>query len=197
MPPINHDITDALQRFDKNDERSRNQLFKLVYPELELSAKRILMKFPKIGTLSPPDVVAELYTKLLRRDDLSFLANRTEFYRYTYRIMLNHILDHARLKHFKVRFEAYDEYLSRLGFEEAFEDEEMQWLLKCIDELADSGDPANARMAAVASRRIFESCQRKELAEEFGVHVRTITRDWNEFVQYWQMFRSNLNSIRS
>ena len=183
-----HEITEAMHEFDRNDQRSKDRFFRLVDKELTEMAANILHKFSKIHTLSPEDVVAELYPKLLRRPDLTFLSNRNQFYRYTYKIMLNLIYDYARRKHYKVQFDAYDEELNSFGFEDTFGNEDMELLLKCIDELMNSEDKKLTRIAAVASRRIFEGCPRKQLADEFNVDERTITRDWKAFVMYWKDF---------
>ncbi len=191
-----HSVTDALHAFDHNDERSKNDLFNRVYPKLKKMAGNILFKFPAIETIAPEDLVAELYERLLRRDNFQFLQNRDQFYRYTHRIMFNRIYDYKRGKKFNYQFDVYDEQFVQLGFEESLDEEQMELLLKFIDTLHESGKPKMQRAATVASRRLFEGTSRKELAKMYDKDVKTITRDWQVFVAGWEQFKENMNRIQ-
>ena len=184
-----HSVTRAIHAFDPNDQKSKNELFNLVYPQLKKMARNILFKFPAIETIAPDDLVAELYPRLLRRENLQFLHSREDFYRYTHRIMFNRIYDYKRGKRFNYQFDSYDEQLIQLGFEEELDKERMELLLKYIDELHEGRDDRMKRVATVASRRLFEGCSRKELAKMYNKDVKTITRDWQVFVAGWEQFK--------
>ena len=166
------DITRALREFDPEDEDKKNRLFKLVYQEVEEIAERLLRKFPRINTLSPADIVGELYIKLEKRSDLSF-EDRTSFYRYTCRVMSNLLIDYMRKKRNKVQFvTASDE----LGLKNSLNVNELMDLQKALEQLY----KVKRRLGEVAELRIYGGLSREELASHLQVTERTITRDLKE-----------------
>ncbi len=190
-----HSVTDALHAFDPDDEKSRNELFNLVFPQLKKMARNILFKFPAIETISPEDLVAELYPKLLKRENLQFLKNREQFYRYTHRVMFNRIYDYKRGRRFNYQFDSFDEQMAQFGLEDKLDEEQMQLLLKYIDGLHEMANDRMKRVATVASLRLFENCSRIELAKMYNKDVKTITRDWQLFVTGWNAFKEDMYGI--
>ena len=162
------EITRALHEFDPGDQEKKNRLFQLVYPEFEAIADRLLRKFPRIDTLSPADIIGEVYIKLERRENLSF-ADRINFYRYSCRLMSNLLIDYMRKKEKKVQFITADKVL---GLEMTFTSSGLMDLQNALDEL----HKINSRLAEVAELRIYGGLSREELASHLGVTERTISR---------------------
>jgi RNA polymerase sigma factor (TIGR02999 family) len=180
-------ITRALGAFDRENPQTGDQLFNLVYGELRHIAERLLSRFAKVqGTLSPENLISELYIRLCRRESLAF-PSRADFYQYCCGVMRNLITDYARKKRYKVQFVSEDWLQNELGFAHVMGEDELKQLDDFLDRL--KRDPDTARIASAAELR-FEGMERKEIAGLLGVVERTITRDLAAFRAAWEAYRN-------
>ena len=178
MPTEPPDITQALKAYSPENEVAKNHLFNVLNNRLQDRANKVLRKFPKAETISPEDLVAELYIRLSRRDNLDF-EDRTNFFRYASRIMYNILIDHMRKARKKVIHIDAEEHLGLKAFETP---EEVIALRECIDQLYRLSERKKdvINLGDLLDQRIFIGLSREEMADHYSVNVRTITRHYNK-----------------
>ena len=173
--PGSERITEWLSAWRHGDERARDHLFAIVYPQLHRIAAHLLQRERTDHTLEPNALVNELYVRLFGTQAVSY-QDRVHFFALAAQTMRRILIDHARAgqagkrggEQQRVNLSAVD------GLNPESHHEDMLALDALLTKLA-AVDP---RAARVVELRFFGGLQEDEVAEVLGVSEITVKRDW-------------------
>jgi RNA polymerase sigma factor (TIGR02999 family) len=174
------DVTGLLERLTAGEADAQHALMPVVYGELRAIAARLLRAERAGHTLQPTALVHEAYLKLVdqRRADYRsrrhFMAVAAMAMR---RILVNHAKARAAAKRggnaLRVSLSADQAPAGQRGAN-----------LIALDEALDRLNQRDARKAAVVEQRFFAGLELGQIAENLGVSLATVKRDW-EYARTW------------
>ncbi len=166
-------VTTLLQAWSQGDESARDQLIPLVYDELKKRAAAYLRRERREHTLSPTALVHESYLRLIGQK--SPWQNRGQFFGVASQMMRRILVGHARARSAAKR--------PGSGLRVALQEDagavapiEVDLILldRALDELA----VLDERQGRVVELRFFGGLSLEEIAENLGVSLATVNRDW-------------------
>lgn len=178
----NDSITQHLREWNHGDQASLGLLMTSVYWELHRMASRALSSERTGHTLQPTALINELYLRLQSSNPPEW-QGRTHFFATAATTIRRILIDYARAHRAKRR--GGTEIKVPLDKVQAGRDCSYDELL-LIDEALTKLELADARAARVAELRFFAGLQEAEIAENLGVSVVTVKRDWR-FARAWLM----------
>lgn len=161
-----------------------------LYGELHRMAVRALSSERSEHTLQPTALIHELYLRLQAGKPPDF-RGRAHFFALAAKTMRRILIDHARAR----RAERRGAGQVLLPLEDAENKAGCsQDDLLTIDEALDRLEQADARAARVTELWFFGGLEQKEIAEELGISLITVKRDW-KFARAWlaSHFKSRLS----
>jgi len=173
--PSSAQITVRLTNWRQGSESARDELFVLVYPELQKIALRLLRRERRDHTLEPRALVHELFSRLLGGQAVSY-RDRVHFFAIAAQTMRRILIDYARARAAgkrggaprRVNLSAVD------GWNVASTPESVV----ALDDLLSKLQRADPRAAKVVELRFFGGLTEEEIADMLGVSARTVKRDW-------------------
>lgn len=90
-------LSELFTRMESGDEEAKNAVFQLLYEDLYRRAARHMKGQPRGFTLSPSDLLGELYLKLVHSGRRSFLDS-AHFLAFCAKVMRHVLIDYARRK---------------------------------------------------------------------------------------------------
>ena len=163
----------AWQRGDLNADDAADQL----YVELRRRARAHLRRERNGHSLSPTDLVHDIYLRLAQQD--IGWANRQQFYATASRMMRRVLVDHARAKHAQKRAGVHIELDERL----AADDPGIVDVL-AVDAALEELAAEDERQARLVELRFFGGLTLEEAAAVLSVSLPTANRDWR-FARAW------------
>lgn len=174
-PPDAADVTMLLQRARDGDARALEDVFPLVYHQLQDLAGRQLRRERPGHTLQATDLVHEAYMKLVGGAGVDW-RDRAHFLGIAARAMRQVLVDHARRRQAVKRGGgAVPTTLTGKGLGASMELDELLDLDRALDRL-EALDP---RLRQVVEYRYFGGLKDAEIGELLGVTRRTVQRDWS------------------
>lgn len=168
------DVTLLLQRAREGDARALEEVFPLVYEQLQDMAGRQLRRERPGHTLQATDLVHEAYMKLVGGGDVDW-RDRAHFLGIAARAMRQVLVDHARRRQAAKRGGGtVPTTLTGKGLGESMELDELLDLDRALDRL----EEVDARLRQVVEYRYFGGLKDAEIGELLGVTRRTVQRDW-------------------
>lgn len=169
-------VTVLLKEAGRGNSDSLNELFDLVYNELQQMAHYHLREMSNSGTINTTALVHEAYLKLFSKDELS-IDNRVHFFAICGKIMRQILVDYYRKKTAAKRGgSAIDKTLH----EEIFPKTDHRFELLDLDMALNKLDKLNSRLSTVVECKFFASMKDEEIALYLGVTDRTIRNDWRK-----------------
>lgn len=168
------EITELLRRWNVDRKEAAEQIFLLVYAELErLASSRLRAERPG-HTLQTSDLVHEAYLRLVDQSRVEW-QDRKHFFAIAARAMRRVLVDHARRSLAAKRIHPN----LMISLEQAVEPAKDQpvdvlALDQALEQLADL-DP---RQASIVELRAFVGLTQDETAEVLGVSGTTVYREW-------------------
>lgn len=169
------DVTRLLIEWSKGDKLVLEELFPLVYGELQKIARRYLRGENRVITLQTTALVHEAYLKLIDQNRVEW-QNRAHFYGVAAQAMRRILLDNARrrlagkrgqgARHISIDSGGID-----ISDEKAAELVDLNEALERLEEM----DPDKAKIVEL---RYFGGLSIEEAAEVLGVSVATVNRGW-------------------
>lgn len=169
------DIERILVAVRRGDAGAVDDLFKLVYQELRVLARRQIGRLNPGQTVTPTVLVHEIYLRFAERSAPAVL-DRQHFIALAACAMRRVIIDHLRRKQANkrdggppLRIEAPD-----LGASDASLDADVLALDKALMDL----EALDERQAKIVEMRFFGGMSIEEIASTMGLSDRTIKREW-------------------
>lgn len=170
-PPITH----WLRRLRAGEPGALEQLFPLIYDELKVIAKAQLAREATGHTLGPTALVHEAYVRLAEREKLA-PEDRRHFFAIAAQQMRRILIDHAR--HRKRAKRGSGQIAVPLDEIEVLMTDSAADELVALDDALTRLAVATPRAALVVERRFFGGLTLDETAQDLGVSLKTVQRDW-------------------
>jgi RNA polymerase sigma factor (TIGR02999 family) len=179
-PETQAEVTRLLEEVVAGNENAKNQLFEAVYKDLHKRAHARMNCERHDHSWGTTDLVHEVYYHLMKCDRV-FTKNSAYFYGAAYRAMHELLREHARKR--KRRPEGHldpegpvllDEVV--LAVESIFKVDLID-LMNALDNLKATGKHGERRHDVVRLR-LWGGLTYKEIAEDLGVCVATVEKDW-------------------
>jgi RNA polymerase sigma-70 factor, ECF subfamily len=172
-------ITHLLQSWSAGDRAAAERVLPLIYEELRGIAARQLGREREGHTLQPTALVNEAYLRLSRQAGLDW-PSRGHFFAFAARLIRRILVDYARHRNRAKREGGCERVTLDLGEVADLADLALQKLpdLLALDEALTGLEQADPRMATVVELRFFAGLSREEVAEQLGISVETVSRDW-------------------
>ena len=167
-------ITQLLERWSNGEENARDELVRLVYPELHRIATTYLRRERREHTLQPTALVNELFLRVYEQNSMTW-QNRAQFFGVAAQLMRRILVDYARAKNAEKR--GGDRYCVSLTNVRAFGDEPDADLLALHDVLNGLAE-IDSDQARIVELRFFGGLTIKETAEVMGISHATVEREW-------------------
>jgi RNA polymerase sigma factor (TIGR02999 family) len=178
--PPRSNVTALLRAWTDGSESAKEELWRLVFPELNRLARRYMRRERQDHTLQTGAIVNEAYLKLVHWEKAEW-RNRAHFFGMCARIMRQILVDHARAHTYKKR--GGDRNIEPLDDEMAFSSTQNEQFL-ALDEAMQRLASISKRKSDVVELRFFGGLSIDETAEALGVSRLTVIRDWN-FARAW------------
>jgi RNA polymerase sigma factor (TIGR02999 family) len=173
--PAQLEITQLLVNLGNGDKAAKDKLFDLVYEQLRQLASAYLRRERRGHTLQTTDLVHDAYFKLVNKDGVQW-QNRSHFFAIAAEAMRRLLIDHAR----KHRAAKRGGGQAKVALEDATvmaeeRPEEMIALDEALTKLAE----LDARQSRIVEQRFFAGCTLEEIADNLGISLATVKREWN------------------
>ena len=173
----NDDIDRALAGWRHGDQGAVDEVFRLVYDELRVLARRHIRRLRPGDTLGPTVLVHEVYLRFADRSSPNLL-DRDHFVALAASAMRMVIVDDWRRKHARKRdpqapISISLEDVAAPGPQPNFDVLALDEALRRLSEL-------DARQAKIVELRFFGGLTLDEIATMFGVSERTVKREWQK-----------------
>ena len=176
------DITRLLDRIRSGDSAASEALIPLLYGELRAIAARCLKSERPGHTLQPTALVHEAYLKLVDQREVDY-NSRGHFMAVAAMVMRRILVSHAEKRSAAKRGGGADRVplSDDLGAVEA-----RNLDLVALDEAMNKLAQRDARKAKVVEQRFFAGIEMSQIAENLGVSIATVNRDW-AYARMWLM----------
>ena len=174
MNPSSHEVTQLLKAWSDGNERARDELMSIVYPELRRLAHHYMKGESPGHTLQTSALVNEAFLKLVDQRNVQW-QNRAHFFGISARVMRRILVDYARQRRYAKRGGG----IQTLSFDETLvvSEERCAEVIGLHDALETlmKFDP---RKSQIVELRFFGGLSIEETAEVLSVSPGTIMRDW-------------------
>ncbi len=176
------DVTRLLARMRDGDSAASEGIVALLYPELRAIAAHYLKSERRSHTLQPTALVHEAFLKLVDQKDADY-RSRGHFMAIAAMVMRRILVSHEEKRRAAkrgggaARFPLTEEMASR---------DERGIDLIALDEAMNKFAQRDPRKAKVVEQRFFAGIDMSQIAENLGVSLSTVKRDW-EYARTWLM----------
>lgn len=173
--PEGQQVTQLLRAWGEGDAQALNQLVPLVESELQRLARLHLLNERQGHTLQAPDLVNEVYLRLLDLRQVEW-ENRAQFFRMAARLMRHVLVDYARSRNYQKRGGGEAIRVSLVHAAEAGRPQELE-VMALHDALTalEKFDPQGCQ---IVEMKFFGGLQVEEIAGLMGLSERTVARKW-------------------
>jgi len=167
-------LTALVERWNDGDREALDEVVDLLYDDLRNLAHRNLYSERDDHTLTTTALVNEAYLKLSKLTGSGF-KGRPQFLALASKVMRHLLIDYARRRNAARR--GGKEIHVQLDENRDSSDPEVVELLT-LDQALNRLEKRDERMARIVECRFFGGMPQDEIADAFGVSVRTVERDW-------------------
>jgi len=178
--PVSSEATALLGALRSGNQNARDELVRLVYPELRRIAAGYLRRERPDHTLRPTGLVNEVYIRLFGAKNAEW-QNRAHFFAAVAREMRHVLVDYARARNAKKRADGN----VRISLSDvlATVDERGEDLV-ALDQALSRLEQVDPRACRVVELRFFTGLSEAETAEALEISPSTMKRDW-KFAKAW------------
>lgn len=167
-------ITQLLIDFGRGKKDAYDELFPLVYRQLQHIAQNQIARRPAGGQLRKTELIHEVYLKLVDQTRITW-RDRAHFYATAAKAMRHILVDHHRRQKAQKRGGSKTEVPLD---EERIAIEEYPGQLIGLHELMTQLAEVNKRMHTVVDLRFFAGMTIEEIANLLNISTSTVDRDW-------------------
>ena len=169
------DITELLQEWTQKTPGAIDQLMSVVFDELRVLARSHFRRESSGHTLQPTAIINELYLRFLEQHSVH-LANRTEFFAFSSRLIRRILVDHYRQKQVAKRGGG----AIRVTLSEALSFTAAKSVdLLALDKALVDLEKADPRQHRVVELRFFGGLTNAQTAEMLALSKATVKREWS------------------
>ena len=167
---------------EAGDSSARDRLLEISYAQLRQIAGRAMRGESGSHTLQPTALIHEAVIRIFKKNDMPALPNRAYFYGAMARAMQRILVEHARKRNAKRRGGDHE----RLPLDDTIlcVEEQSGVDLLSLDEALSRLERHDKRSYEVVVLRFFAGMEHKQIAEELGVSLATVDREWR-FARVW------------
>jgi RNA polymerase sigma factor (TIGR02999 family) len=174
-PVSSHELTELLRGWNGGDQKARERIVELAYPELRKIARRCLSRERPEHTIQATALVHEAYLRLVDIRQVSW-QDRAHFFAILAKVMRRILIEHARAQACSKRGGG----IRRVNLDEtlmisAESDPEIVRVDEALEELA----KFDSRKAQVVEMRYFGGLTSGEIASVLGISPQSVNRDWS------------------
>jgi RNA polymerase sigma factor (TIGR02999 family) len=173
-------IEDLLERLEDGDRAALDQLFALVYEELDALAHRLRRQWKGDHTLNTTALIHEGYLKLIGQRQLR-AQSRAHFLAVAAKVMRHVLINYARDQRAQKRGGGRVAHLEDLELttppEMGISGRQADELL-ALHEALTALEQVDSRQARIVECRFFGGLSVDETADAIGVSPRTVKREW-------------------
>jgi RNA polymerase sigma factor (TIGR02999 family) len=174
VPDTPQDITILLRQWNAGDLSARDKLFVLLMPKLkEIAAKRLRRERPN-HTLQRTELVDEAYMELVGANNAIAWRDRGHFFAISTLVMSRFLIDHARRRPTADLLSLEDLPEGIMAGRNRLE------VILAIHELMDELEQEQPDAFKIVVARIYLGYEMKEIAEIYGMPLRTVERRWHD-----------------
>ncbi|MEM1269772.1 MAG: ECF-type sigma factor [Bacteroidota bacterium] len=174
-------ITVILRRYNAGDQEAFNELIRLVYVELERTARAYLQHENQGLTLDTHGLVHEVYLKLMKEQGIVW-NDRKHFFVVAARAMRRFLCDYARRKRAEKRGGVQEPLtvtaLNGLRVAGDRNQEDDLHLLLSLDKALNALEEHDARLTRLVELRYFYGLSIRETADVMESSPATVKRQW-------------------
>lgn len=183
MTELDGNITALLGRWREGDRSVERDLALELYPVLYRMARAQVRHGDGALTLSPTELVNEVYTRLLPKRDAAW-ANRAQFFAVCATVLRRVVVDYQREQGAEKRGSGMvfveistvnDDDMPRTG-------DQVDWL--AVDQALNRLEALDPDVARVVELRLFAGLGNEEIGEACASSVATVGRQWR-FARAW------------
>ena len=171
------DITQLLHKWREGDRQAENELFQLVFPNLQRLAHYLMRGERKGHTLQPTELVDQIYLRLVAAKDRDW-RSRHHFFAIAARAMRRYLIDHARGRP-NAEFLGIDGIRDFLPADSAKLDVAIS-----VDRLLDQLAQVKPEWCELVEVKYFLGLTDEEAADALGLKLRTMQRMWRDARQW-------------
>ncbi len=174
MPDTPQDITILLRQWNTGDLSARDKLFVLLMPKLkEIAAGRLRHERPN-HTLQRTELINEAYMELAGANNAIAWRDRGHFFAISTLVMSRFLIDHARRRPTAQLLSLEDLPEGVMAGRNRLE------VILAINALMDDLEREQPDASRVVVARMFVGYDMKEIAEMYGMPLRTAERRWHD-----------------
>lgn len=168
------DVTILLKRAASNDRAALDELFTLLYDDLNRMARARLAENRPLTLLDTTSLAHEAYMRLrnVQRIDID---NRAHFLAYVAQVLRSIIVDFARRRSAARRGGSLVHLTLDTNLASELTDADRE--VELIDDALEVLEKTDARLKKVVEMRYFGGMSDAEIAEALGITTRTVSRD--------------------
>ncbi len=169
------DATELLKRLCEGDARARDEFAPILHAELRKLAQRHLGNERANHTLNPTELVHDAWIRLIR-PEAGHWESRRQFYALASRVMRSLLVDHARRRGAKRRGGAVRDVT--LSVESGPSEPATGNDVLVLDDALKRLEEIDEQLGQIAEMRLFGGVDMADVAEHFGLQLRTAERRW-------------------
>ena len=174
MRRLDDDIDRALAGWRQGDHGAVDELFRLVYDELRVLARRHIRRLRPGETLGPTALVHEVYLRLVDVDRMT-LKDRAHFFGVAAVLMRQILVDHAR----RQRADKRGGDVTMVSLDDVSPATQPASVdVIALDEALEALSALDARQCRVVELRFFAGLNVDETADALEISPATVERDW-------------------
>ena len=173
--PEGQQVTQLLRAWGEGDSQALNQLVPLVERELQGLARLHLQKERQGHTLQAPDLVNEVYLRLLDLHQVAW-ENRAQFFRMAARLMRHVLVDYARNRNYQKRGGGEAIRVSLVHAVEVGHPQGMEVI--ALHDALTALEKFDPQCCQIVEMKFFSGLQVEEIAGLLNLSERTVARKW-------------------
>jgi RNA polymerase sigma-70 factor (ECF subfamily) len=168
------DVTKLLQEWSQGDAEALEKLIPLVFEDLRQIARRLFQREADSHTLQPTALVSEVYLRLMDQRKVHW-QNRAQFLGVAAMMMRRILVDYHKGKQAAKRGSG----TPKVPLDETIAMPEMRdFDFVALDEALSRLAELDERQGRIVELRYFIGLSNEEIAEDLGISVTTVKREW-------------------